>query len=790
MTKFKYVGRPVPRVDAMEKVTGSAVFTDDIELPGMLHTKLLRSPHPHARIVETRTDRAEAVEGVVSVVTGRDFPFKLGIYVGDRDVLATEKALWVGQPVAAVVAETEAIAEKAVQLIEVEYENLEAVFDARKAMEEDAPIIHERLGEYRTLPIFSPRPGTNIASVFTLKKGDIEKGFAEADLIVENEFSLPQVSHAYMETMCFIARHGADGNVEIWSSSQPPFIVRYLTSMSLDIPLSKIVVHAPYVGGGFGGKAGLNFEPLTVLLSKASGNRPVKLRLTREEHFTVAAIRPGLHATVKTGVKKDGRIVAEKIVYVFDAGANADYAVNVGRAAGYDAIGPYDIPNVEAESFTVYTNKLYATAFRGFGHMELHWAIERQRDIIAKKLGMDPIEFRAKNVLKPGISETGTGARLREDAANLEECLRRVGDALEWGKKPAKPKEPWKVRGKGLAVLMKGPAIPPNTASSAVVRFNEDASIELMVGTSEMGQGTLTSLTQMVAERLRVPMEKIRVASLRGTASTMYTWQTVGSRGLFMDGRAVLEANKDAESQIKQIASQVLHVSEEDLELAEEKVRVREEPWRSLTLAEVVMGYMYPGGNSIGGPVVGRGSYIATGLSVLDPDTGQGNPAVFETFGCQGAEVEVNVLTGQVEILKAFSAFDIGRAINPLLVEGQVYGGTVMASSIALFEQLIYQEGVLLNPHFLDYKIARMSDAPEDMVSISVENPQEDGPYGARGIGELTMIGMAAALGNAVSNALNIEIKDLPMTPENVWKAVTRQNPKLLERAKRYLKGE
>jgi len=790
LTEFKYVGKPFPRVDALEKVTGSTTFAFDLEVPGMLYVKLLRSPLPHAKILEIDDSKARKVPGVVAIATGRDFPIKLGIYVGDRDVLAREKVLWVGHPVAAVVAESLEIAEEAVDLIEVKYEPLEPVFDPIEALKPGAPIIHERLSEYRRLPTFRPKPGTNIANVFTLRKGDVKRGFEKSDLIVENEFSMPQVSHVYMETMSVIAHYKQSGDVEVWSSTQSPFTVRYLTSICLGIPIRRILVHAPCLGGGFGGKAGLNMEPLAILLSKKAGYRPVKLVLSREENFTSAAVRVGLKAWIKTGVKEDGRLVAEQIKYVFDAGAYADYAVNVGRAAGYAGTGPYDVPNVFIESLTVYTNKPYATAFRGFGHMEFHWCIERQMDIIARKLGMDPLEFRLKNLLKPGTSFTATGVRLREDAGRPDQCVKAVAQALDWGEVPSKPKEPWKFRGKGIACLMKGPAQPPNSASSAIIRFNEDGSVELQVGTSEMGQGTITGLAQIAAEELGIPVEKVKVRPMKSTDSDPYTWQTVGSRSLFMDGRAVIEAARDAKRQVLELASQVLRVPAENLELAEDRVFVKGEPWKEISLSQLVMGYMHPNGESVGGPIVGRGRYIATGMTNLDPESGQGNPTIFETFGAQGVEVEVDVLTGEVKVLRIIAAFDIGRIINPMLLKGQIYGGSVMAMSIALYEQMTFnEEGRLLNPNLTDYKVARANDAPSKIVPILIENPQKDGPYGARGIGELTMLAVPAAIGNAIYNAIGVEIKDLPMTPENVWRQIMKQRPELIEIAVKQLGG-
>ena len=391
----KYVGESVIRKDAYEKVNGTAVYAFDIDnIPNLLVGKFLTSPHAHARIVEINTSKAEELHGVIAIVTGKDWPVRIGLYAGDRDILAVEKVVWIGQPVAAVSAVSLEIAEKALELIKVKYEPLPAIIDPVKAKTSNDILVHEKMAEYDHSPAFNPIPGTNIANHFKLRKGDIKRGFDEADHILENTFTMPQVAHAYLEPIVTIGHYKRDGRIEIWSSAQSPFTVRYLMGITFAIPTSNVTVHAPYIGGGFGGKAGLNYEPLAVLLSMKSNYKPVKLQLTREENFKSAPIRVGMVAKVKTGYKTDGRISAEEIEYIWDSGACADYAVNVGRAGGYVSIGPYDIDHIKSDSYTLYTNKPYATAFRGFGHMELHWAIERQREMIAKKLGMDPIAFR------------------------------------------------------------------------------------------------------------------------------------------------------------------------------------------------------------------------------------------------------------------------------------------------------------------------------------------------------------------------------------------------------------
>jgi len=755
-------------------------YVADLEVPGMLYAKFLRSPHAHARITSVDAKRAEKSPGVMAVITGQVFPYRMGLYIRDKMVLAKDKVRWAGEPVAAVAAETEEAAEAAIELIDVHYAPLPAVFDVNEALKPNSPLVHEELAQYEHSPVYTPVPGTNIANIFKLRKGDAKAAFEKAATVVENEFAMPQVSHAAMEPRACIAQYFQDGSTEVWTCAQSPFAVRYILSHALGIPLQKINVHVPHVGGGFGGKAGINFEPLVVLLSKFCGGRPVKLLLTREEEFTTAPLRQGFYGWVKTGVDKEGKIVAEQMKYVYDAGAYADYGVNIGRAAGYSCTGPYEVPNIHCDSMTVYTNHPYGTAYRGFGHLEFLWAIERQMDLIAKKIGLDPVEIRLRNALHAG-SITATGEKLREDTGRVDECIREAAEKIGWGK-VGEVAENGKFHGIGIAALWKAPAMPPNAGSSAIIKFNEDGSASLAVGVTELGQGTTTSLAQMAAEELGMSIEKIKVVVERITDLTPYSWQTVASRNLFMEGRAVICAAQDARNQIIEMASQALRVAKEDLVLENGMVFPVGESEKGISLQEFAMGYTYPNGTAIGGPVIGHGSYVPRALTYLDPETGQGFPALDWTFGAQAVEVEVDVETGVVKILKVASAFDIGKTINPLLVRGQVYGGMLQSLGIGLMEGYVYnKEGAMLNSNFTDYKIARASDMPPEHIVTLIENPQSDGPYGARGIGELTMLSIPPAVANAISNATGVEIFNLPMTPERVWAAIMEQRPELAQ---------
>jgi len=780
----RYIGKPIPQLDSHLKVTGAATYTFDMDVPGQLYAKLVVSNVPHARIVNIDTSDAEKVPGVVAIATGKDFPFRLGIYVGDRDVLAIDKVRWVGHPVAAVIAESIQAAEEAAERVEVEYDPLPAVFTVEDALKPDAPLLHEKLGEYRVSPAFKPIPGTNIANRFELKHGDVEEGFREADLILEEDYTMPHVSHAFMETHSVIAHYHKDGLIDVWTSAQSPFATRYLMALSLGIPINNIVIRVPFVGGGFGGKAGLGWEALVAMLSKKAGYRPVKLVLSRREQFVSAAVREGFKAHVKAGFKKDGHIVAYDARFIMDAGGYADYTVNVCRAAGYSGEGSYEIHNVHIESLAVYTNKVCTTAMRGFGYPESHWALEQVIDHAAKELGIDPFRIRLINLAKPGTSTTATGERLRSDAGDPEKVLRTLVEGLKFFEEPEQPREPWKVRAKGFALSLKGPAQPPNAAAAAIIKFNEDTSLDLMVGTGSFGQGTTTSLCMIAAEEFGLPLEKVRVSNLRSTDSVAYTWQTVGSRGLFTDANALLNAIRDAKRQIVDMAKQVFRVPEEDIVIDEGRVSVRGRPWMSKPLSDFVLGYTYENGNAIGGPIVGKGTFMSILNSYLDPDTGQGVPTIFHTFGGTGVEVELDLLTGEVRVVRAVQVYDVGKAVNRLLLDGQMDGGFIMGQGTALYESIKFDEqGWVMNPNFTNYYLPRCKDIPERVDKYLVETPQADGPLGARGIGEMVMIASAPAIANAIFNRLGVKVSSLPMSPENVWRTLKEQRPEVVERA-------
>jgi CO/xanthine dehydrogenase Mo-binding subunit len=776
------VGVDHPRVEGVEKLTGDALYTGDLQLPGMLHAKVKHSPHARARILRIDTARAEALPGVHAVLTGHELDYKVGLYVVDKDILAKDVVRHFGEAVAAVAAETPEIASEAVDLIEVDYEVLTPVLDPMEAIEPDAPLVHPDLGGYAYVEAaFSPQPGTNVAHQQLVRKGDLDGGFAEAEWVVEREYTNPSVQHVPLETHVTIVQWKAGDQVTIWTSAQSPFTVRNLFCTAMRLPLNQVRVVVPHVGGGFGGKAGIHLEPLVACLSRKAGGRPVRLQATREEEFSLLPCRSALTYRIKTGVRADGTITAQQMTMFWDAGAYADYAVNVTRASAYSASGPYEIPNARVDAYTIYTNKPYGTAYRGFGHVEFFWGLERHMELVAQAIGMDSLEFRRRNLLKPG-SHTMTGERITEHTGDPRACLDAVAEAIDYGRLTAEEAEHERTTGrrigKGVATLHKAPAMPSFTATAAVVKMNSDATVVVNVALMEIGQGCNTALAQIVAERLRVPLDRVKVAVERDTDKDPYDWQTVASKGLILSGNACLLACDDLLRQAYEVAAQALRANVADLDHDGDRVYVLHRPEESVTFAELSIGYAFPNGNGIGGPLVGVGRYIAQGLTNLDKETGQGLPALDWTYGAHGVVVDVDPDTGEFDVLAISSAYDVGRVVNPGLVRGQAVGGMVQGLGTALCEGYIYdQQGRLLNPSFTDNKIPTARDIPARIDTAVVETAQLDGPFGARGVGEHPMISVAPAIGNAIQHATGAELLHMPMRFEDVWRALRSHEP-------------
>ncbi len=777
-----HVGRVRDRSEAVAKLTGEAVYASDLAFPGMLHAQVVKSPHARARIRRIDTSKAEALPGVRAVLTGAELEYRLGLYIVDKHILARNEVRHFGEAVAAVAADTLEIARAAAELVEVDYEVLPAVLNHMDALKEGAPLVHPDLGSYDYVAaVFSPKPGTNIANLTKLRKGDVEKGFAEAEWIVEREYTNPSVQHVPMETHVAIVEWRTGDQVTIWSSAQSPFTVRNLFCYAFKLPHNNVRVIVPHVGGGFGGKAGIHLEPLCACLSRKAGGRPVKFQATREEEFSLLPCRSALTYRIKTGVGADGRITAQKMTMYWDAGAYADYAVNVTRASGYSGAGPYEIPNAWLDAYTLYTNKPYGTAYRGFGHVEFFWGLERHMELVAEAIGMDPLEFRRRNALRPG-SRTLTGETITTHSGDVVKCIDAVAASIGWGRtspdEAAHEARTGRRIGKGIAALHKAPAMPPFTATAVVVKMNSDATVIVNLGLTEIGQGSTTMIAQIVAERLRFDLSKVHVVVDKDTSRDPYDWQTVASKGIVLSGNAAVLACDDLLRQAYDVAAQALRAQPCDLDHDGEKVFVVHHPEQSLSFAALSVGYTFPNGNAVGGPLIGVGRYIAQGLTNLDKETGQGNPALDWTYGAHGVVVEVDPASGEYRVLKIASAFDVGKVVNPGIVRGQCIGGMVQGLGTATCEGYIYDEqGHLLNPSFTDNKIPTARDIPDVIESIAVETPQLDGPFGARGVGEHPMISVAPAIGNAIHRAVGAELTHMPIRAEDVWRAMTKREP-------------
>jgi CO/xanthine dehydrogenase Mo-binding subunit len=765
------VGKSVPRIDVYEKVTGAATFADDMQFgPGLYYGRLVRSPYAHALIKHVDASKALKMPGVKAVVTGEDVPNNIGLYLIDRPIFARDRVRYVGEPVAGVVAASEGIAEEAARLVVVEYEELPAVFDPEKGAQPNAELLHPDLGEYEVANFIFPRPGTNISEHFKLRRGDVEPAWPQCAAIVEGTFRLPQIQHVPIEPHVAVGLWEQSGQVTLWTCSQSPFAQRDLIAQSLDIPHGNLRVVSPYVGGGFGGKAGISMEVCAVVMARSVKGRPVKLRMTREEEFIGTTVRQSLVAHTKIGCDAQGNLLAMETQYYFGGGAYNDYGVNIARAAGYSCTGPYLIPNVKGDSYCIYTNQPIGSAMRGFGMPEIHWGIEQIMDQLAVKIAMDPAEFRRRNCVKTDATIL-TGMKM--PPIDLVACIDKATEAVNWGEREA-ASAPHKRRGKGVAIMWKAPAMPPNPGSAAIVRFNEDATVNVSIGAQDLGQGAFTVLAQMAAQALGVPYEWVRVSVPVDTKYSPYEWQTVASRITWSTGNAVKAAAEDARRQILEVVADHWGEKPEDLDIKDGLVfsyRTEEEqPLKGMVI------YGLPNEDFEGwkgGPIVGQGKFMPTYVTNLDFETGQGPRAVVHyTVGAQAVDLEVDTGTGQVEVLKIASVYDVGKAINPDLILTQIEGGAVHGMSSA-FEALKFDEkGQPLNPNMVDYRIATVMDVPQEIHGDFVETPLEDGPWGARGVGEHVMVQTAPAIANAINDALGIRFSDLPLSAEKIFLAL------------------
>jgi carbon-monoxide dehydrogenase large subunit len=751
------VGVSWPRADARDKVRGAALYLEDLAFKGMLFGKVLRSRHPHARILGIDTSRARAHPGVLAVVTGADLPFTHGESLVDEPFLARDKVRHVGEAVAAVAAETEEAADAALALIEVDYAPLPAVFEVPDALKPGAVLIHEDLGSYRHAPGITPVAGTNICNHFELQRGDVAGAFAASDCIFEDTFSTPMQQHCSIEPHGAVCHVNDDGRVTLWTNNDSPYRCRTELANAFSLPLADVrVIGAPNIGGNFGGKGGLKAEACAVALAWKIRNRPVRVIYTRDEEFRASIGRHPSRTRVKTGVKRDGTILARQVEVYLDSGAYAEKGPTVARFCGLSAAGPYNIPNVQIDVYCVYTNKAVAGAMRGYGGPQAAWAYESQMDIIARRLGIDPLAFRLRHAYDEG-DEHVTGQRLESEG--LKDCIRAVADAMDWSSPRSRPDV-----GRGIACMER--AVKTPFGSAAFLKVNEDGTADLLSSTTDVGQGSDVALRQIAAEELGVALQDVRKAP-PDTAYTPFDSSTTSSRSTFHMGNAVRLAAADAKAQILAIAAEPLGVSPADLRIRAGAVIVADAPERTLLIPDVLRRRYGPCGT-----VLGRGFYWPE-----MPDQGTeyySRYMVHWLLGATGAEVHVDRGTGRVTVLKLWGAFDAGRAINPLTCEGNIQGGMAMGLGFALAEEVAFRKGEVLNPTLVAYKLPTALDVPE-IVPIIVERPHPEGPFGAKGMGETTNVAVPAAIANAIEDAVGVRIHHLPITPDNVLEALRRK---------------
>jgi CO/xanthine dehydrogenase Mo-binding subunit len=754
---YSIAGTSAPRVDGVEKVTGKAIYTSDIQLPGMAHARILRSPVAHAKLVKVDATKAKELPGVIATLTRDDiqaFNYKYGATYKDQSIVAVDKVRYVGDPVAAVLADDPATAEQALELIEAEYDELPKVTDIEVATAPGAVLVHEAgvaRAELRGSVYGAPERfnGTNVCYYLTFGRENVEKGFAKADHIFEDTFRFQKVQHYSLEAHNNIAYYDGE-KLTIWASCQDPFTLRDHLSGIFRLPLSRIRVIVPYVGGGYGGKLYVKAEPISAALSWMT-RRPVRLQLSINESFKTVTRHPA-RVTVKTGVTKEGKLIARECQVYMDTGAYADAGPRVTQKAAYRALGPYSIPYAKVEAYGVYSNTVPAGAFRGFGALQVTWAYESQMDMIADRLGIDPLEFRIKNLLKKGDIYTKGDTPVDCD---MEEGLLKVADAIKWNEDSNKPN-----RAKGLSCCIKD-AGGTYKVAGATVKMSSDGSIVLLTGTVEIGQGPRTALSQVVSEELTVAMDQISVAQL-DTDVTPYDISTSASSSMVVMGTAVLRAAQDARKQLLQCAAKVLKQKVENLKLHKGHIVFGESP--PISFSKVIVDFF----GSKAGEIIGKGLY----QDKKNPKAVLGSTTTFWEVGWGGVEIEVDPETGMIHVLNYVSACDAGKAINPEQCIGQDEGAVLFGIGHTLMEEMVYEDGQLLNGNLVDYRVPRFDDAPERLHTILIENGNGPGPFGSKGIGEGGLLPVASAIANAVSRAVGVRIQELPLTPPKIWQAL------------------
>jgi len=743
--KVMAVGKAIPMPDAIARVTGTIPYGVNLEFPQMLAVKVLRSPVPHARLVSLDASATEQLPGVVAVLTAVDLghsggPGPLsGAMMKDQPVVAGERVRYIGEPVAAVAAETAEIAEAALELIEVEYDELPAIYQAEAAMQSGMPKLHEAYSD-------------NCFVHAKLRRGDLEAGFAAADEIIEETFTSPAAQHVSLEPHVTAAQWVA-GQLTVWSTTQAPHLVRQVLAELFGLELDSVRIIVPPLGGGYGGKGHLRLEPLVAALAWKVGGRPVKLVLTRAEEF-VTATKHAATINIKSGVTKDGIFTARQITIYWNGGAYADASPGLVRSGMARSVGPYRIPNVWADSYGTYTNLPPAGAFRGAMSSQASWAYESHMDTVAQRLGLDPLEFRLKNLLVSG-DQFATGETMHD--IHFVECLQACADKLDWDMPMTKSGEAATLkRGRGLGVMMKSTV--PSSKSECRLRLDRDGQLTLFTSTVEMGQGAHTALGQIAAEAVGVPFEVVTVIG-PDTDRTPFDSTTSAARSTSMMGTAILNGAAALKQKLIEAAVPLFEQPPAELSVSEGHVISLAEPAQRMSYVEVLRRNRFES-------LEAMGEFQTKGG--LDPETGQGVASPHWHQGAGACEIEVDTETGKVTVLRYFGASFAGRVVNPTLAQLQNDGNIIFGLGPALVEEIVFDNGQVINGTLADYNIPSFLDLPLELSCVALEGGEGE----FHGIGEMTLPPVAPAIANAIFDAVGVRLRDLPLTPEKVLSAL------------------
>lgn len=759
MPDYSVIGKRVPPIDGKPKATGEAKFTVDIQLSGMLYGRILRSPYPHAKILNINAEKAKRLRGVRAVISGRDVPkVKFGVFTHlpqthDQFGLAMDKVRYIGEEVAAVAAVDEWIAEEALELISVDYEELPTVFEPEEAMQPEAPLIHENVER-------------NISRVARFQFGDVDQAFRDAHHVREDKFITQPVTHCAFEVHASVAHWDQTGKITLWSSTQCPFKVAETLSYVLGIPLNKIRVVKPFVGGGFGGKTDGLFpiDLCAVLLSRETG-RPVKIVNTREEEFCTTRRRHPFKISLKTGVKKDGTLLAIDSKAIADSGAYNSWGPAIIGRAGVQLFMLYRLQNIRYEGYHVYTNKAVSGAMRGWGNLQMRFAADSQLDMIAEDLGIDPVEIRLRNAHHPGDVMPN---KAWITSCALPECIVKASQSEGWRERWAKmPKDHG--MGMGCWAYVSAAKQLAHDSTAAIIKVFEDGTATLLTGASDIGQGSNTTLAQIVSEQLGIGLDEVTVVS-GDTEITPFDLGTFASRVTFISGNAVKAAAEDVKKQVFTFVAEQLEANGSDLIARDRRIYVKGSPDIGMTFSQAVKGCLY---SKQGQHVLGRGNYNPDTV-VVNQLTYEGHSSPAYGFGAQIAEVDVDRKTGQVQVIRIGGAHDCGIAINPMHAEGQLEGAAFGGLGQALYEDLITERGLVMNPSFLEYKVPTALDMP-DLRTELVESPDPEGPFGAKGMSEGCQIAPTPAIANAIYHAVGVRIRELPITPEKILEGLKKK---------------